>query len=50
MMMENLVELRLAEDTEVLGENPTERHYVHHKFHLTRPGIELGLPRWEASD
>jgi hypothetical protein len=23
---------------------------VHHKSHLTRPGIEPGPPRWEASD
>jgi hypothetical protein len=25
-------------------------HFVHHKSHLTRPGFEPGLPRWEASD
>jgi hypothetical protein len=50
MMMENLVELRLAGETEVLGENPPQRHFVHHKSHLTRPGIEPGPPRWEPSD
>jgi hypothetical protein len=43
MMMENLVEWRLAGETEVLGENP-QRHFVHHKSHLTRPGIEPGKP------
>jgi hypothetical protein len=47
--MENLVEW-MAEETEVLGENLPWRHLVHHKSHLTRPGIEPGPPRWEASD
>jgi hypothetical protein len=50
MMIENLVERRLAGETEVLGESPPQRHFVHHKSHLTRPGIEAGLPWWEASD
>jgi hypothetical protein len=26
-----------------------QRHFVHHKSHLTRPGIEPGPPRGEAS-
>jgi hypothetical protein len=47
--MMNLVEWMTGE-TEVLGENLPRRHFVHHKSHLTRPGIEPGLPRWEASD
>jgi hypothetical protein len=49
--MENYsVESRLAGKTEILGENLFQRHFVHHKSHLTRPGIEPAPPWWEASD
>jgi hypothetical protein len=27
-----------------------KRHFVHHKSHMTRSGLEHGPPRWEASD
>jgi hypothetical protein len=29
---------------------PAQRHFVHHKSHMTRPGLEPGPPQWEASD
>jgi hypothetical protein len=42
MMMENLVECKLAGETEVLGENLPQRHFVHHKSHLPDPGSNTG--------
>jgi hypothetical protein len=48
--MENLVEYRLTEETEVLGEKLPQRNFVHFKSHLTRPGREPGPPLWETSD
>jgi hypothetical protein len=50
MIVEQLVEWRLAGETEELCENLPQRHFVHHKRHMTRPGLEPGPPRWEASD
>jgi hypothetical protein len=40
MIVEQLVEWRLAGETEVLGESLPRRHFVHHKSHMTRPGLE----------
>jgi hypothetical protein len=50
MMMEQLVVWRLAGETEVLGESLPQRHFFHHKSHLTRPSLKPGPPPWEASD
>jgi hypothetical protein len=44
VIVEQLVEWRLAGETEVLGENLTQRHIVHHKSHITRPGLEPTIP------
>jgi hypothetical protein len=35
MIVEQSVERELAGDTEVLGENLSQCHFVHHKFHMT---------------
>jgi hypothetical protein len=50
MIVEKQIECRLAGETEVLGGNLPQRHFVHHKFHMTRSDFEPGPPSWEAGD
>jgi hypothetical protein len=38
----------LAGEKEVLKGNLLQCHFVHHKFHMNRPGLEPGPPQWEA--
>jgi hypothetical protein len=45
MIVEQSVECELAGETEVLGENLPQCHFVHHKIHMTSSGLELGPPR-----
>jgi hypothetical protein len=34
MSVKQMMELELAGETEVLGENLPQCHFVHHKFHM----------------
>jgi hypothetical protein len=40
--------MRICRETEVLGENLPQCHFVYHKSHMTWPRLEPGPPRWEA--
>jgi hypothetical protein len=42
LIVEKLVEWRLAGETKVLGENLPQRHFFNQKTHMTRPGFEPG--------
>jgi hypothetical protein len=44
VIVEKLVEWRLAGETEVLQENLPRRHFVHHKSHMPKLGFEPGTP------
>jgi hypothetical protein len=42
--------MRMVGETEVLGTNLPQCHFVHHKSHMTRPVLEHEPQRWEAGD
>jgi hypothetical protein len=51
MIVEKLMECRLAGESEILGENlPQPPLLSITKSLMTRPGFEPELPRWEADD
>jgi hypothetical protein len=50
MKVEQSVEWKFEGETEVLVENFLQCHFVHHKSHMIRPGLETGSPRWEAGE
>jgi hypothetical protein len=39
VIVKQSVEWRVAGETEVLGENLSQRHFVHHKSHVTWPDL-----------
>lgn len=50
MSVEQSAKLELAEDTEVLGENLPQYHFIRHRSHMTQPGIEPEQARRETGD
>jgi hypothetical protein len=48
-IVQQLVEWRLAGETEVHGENLPQRHFAGHKSYMNRPGLEPGSPRWKPA-
>jgi hypothetical protein len=50
MSVEQSMEWELVGETEVLGGNLPQCHFVHHKSHMTLPGLESGTPLWEVGD
>jgi hypothetical protein len=50
VIVEQLVEWRLAGETEVLGENLPQRHFVYQKSHTTWRGLEPESALLEAGD
>jgi hypothetical protein len=49
MSVEQSVEW-FEKETKVRAENLPQRRFVHHKSHMTWPGLEPGPLWWEAGD
>jgi hypothetical protein len=49
MSVKQTVEWELAGETEVLGENLLQYHFVHHKSHVTWLGSNLGRRGWKPA-
>jgi hypothetical protein len=49
VIVEQLVELELAGETEVLWENLSQRHFVHHKSHMTWPDLTWPDLTWDQT-
>jgi hypothetical protein len=45
VIVKQFVECELVGETEVLGGNLLQHHFVHHKFHMNCPGLEPGQQR-----
>jgi hypothetical protein len=50
MNVDQSVHLELAGETEVLGKNLSQYHFVHHKSRMTWAGLEPVTSRWEVGD
>jgi hypothetical protein len=50
MIVESMMEYRLARETEFLGENLPQHHFCPSQKTTCPPGFEPGPPRWEAGD
>jgi hypothetical protein len=48
--VEQSMEWELAGETELLGENLRQYHFVYHKSRMTWLGLEAGPPLWKAGD